>query len=1006
MAVRLLIFALRHRRQLWIAVALLLCASIGAAIKGNYTNDLAYMFPNNSISGNMYRVMQSSRLTQSIQLELDTGIFHGALPLQPKLEELAEDIRKQRNVASVDYRFTLESPDVMSSLIASLPLISDASILDNVSPKDAVMAIRKALALPGTPIADHRADPFGLRLPYLHHLETFRNLGGFNASTQYPFLTDTDAQRVLMLINADFQKAPSSGDIAALFFIIEYLVNKHLPDVTATIVSPLQHNLENERAVKRDILAVSLLSIIALIALVTIWFFFTEHQSSQSFDFIGIIVIPLMPVIASIIVTGILALCFHSLCLFVLGICGGIAGLAVDQGIHIYTAYAGRMRIRRLAGIQLPLALSVITSAASFLVLLATGIIAYRQMGLFAALTLILNLFLSFTLLPTILKPRRPVSIQIADFRPSKPLAVIISLLWLVITIAAVIAIPKLQFNLSLQSMDGSSAETFRQEEELQKRWRSQDAGTMMVVTADSHDGVLDACDQIMSFFPSGNDGDFSPSFLWPSTASRQRHLDTWTTPQATQHLQNLQQEIRDECQKAKLPPAFFDNFFKSINHTIATGISMPPPPLVQIIHKHLIHDYPKSSTALLFFRKCTDADTFKIVQYLLPEFPNAALLSADAFQLAVAQDIRPKLRKVVIIIIPILLLCLIPIIRSPLRLLLVFTPGLTAIIWGLGLAAVCGFKLNLVNLFSIVMLTGLVIDYGIFALHHARQPSSSIPTAMLLSALTTILTTGALLASKHPVMFSTGLVLSFGILLTATTALFVVPSLVQLLPFLKHKSVCLLLPLLLLFTSGCAMVSAEMDPMGNDALWFKKEVFEFQSIMNEPKKNAYKLTISIFWHDIPMLFAIKTDGNTGSLGAIATATNGVTLFSVSGSNFKEKKKFISDVFPDIAKKRVFNDLFDDLCNIFLPPNPYIEESSSFHRRGSKYGPVPAKAYYKGPPYHLILMKSGNFPRRNWRVEYKDWLPEKQAYKTIVYRNYHTHCKFTFTLLEPSSDKP
>ena len=348
MAVRLLIFALRHRRQLWIAVALLLCASILAAVfAGRYTNDLSYMFPEASTSGNMYHVMQSSRLTQSIQLELDTGIYHGALPLQAKLEELAEDIRKLPNVASVDYRFTLESPDVISSIITSLPLISDASILDSASPKDAVMSIRKALALPGTPIADHRADPFGLRLPYLRNLETFRNLGGFNASTQYPFLTDMDAQRVLMLINADFRQAPSSRDIAALFKNIDNLVNQHLPDVTATIVSPLKHNLENERAVKRDILTVSLVSIIALIALVTAWFFFTERQSSQSFDFLGIIVIPLMPVIASAIVTCILALCFHNLCLFVLGICGGIAGLAVDQGIHIYTACAGRMRIRR-----------------------------------------------------------------------------------------------------------------------------------------------------------------------------------------------------------------------------------------------------------------------------------------------------------------------------------------------------------------------------------------------------------------------------------------------------------------------------------------------------------------------------------------------------------------------------------------------------------------------------------------------------------------------------------
>ena len=993
MAVRLLIFALRHRRQLWIAVALLLCAAIGAAIKGNYTNDLAYMFPNNSISGNMYRVMQSSRLTQSIQLELDTGIPNGAPPLLPKLEELVEALRKQRHVESVDFRFMPENTDVMASLIAALPLIADASILDNASPAEAVMTIRKALALPGTPIADQRADPFGFRLPYYRLLERFRSLGGYNVSSLYPFLTDADAQRVLILINADFPEAPSSGDIATLFFSIEFTVHQHLPDVTATIVSPLNHNLENERAVKRDILAVSLLSIIALIALVTAWFFFTERQSSQSFDFMGIIVIPLMPVIASIIVTGLLALCFHSLCLFVLGICGGIAGLAVDQGIHIYTAYAGRMRIRRLAGIQLPLALSVITSAASFLVLLATGIVAYRQMGLFAALTLILNLFLSFTLLPTILKPRRPVTIHIADFRPSKPLAAIISLIWLIITIAAVIVIPKFRFNLSLQSMDGTSAETFRQEEELQNRWRSQDAGTMMVVTADNHDDVLDACDDIMNNHL-GNNG-FSPSSLWPSMTARQRHLDTWTTPQTTQRLQNLQLEIRSECQKAKLPPAFFDGFFKSINQTIATGIDTPPPPLVQMIHKHLIRDYPDSTTAIMFLPKFVDNHLQIFVDKILPILPkNAALLSSDVFRRAVAIDTGPRFTKTVIIIIPLLIFCLLCAFRSPMQILLILLPGSTAILWGLGLAAACGFKLNLVNLFSIVMLTGLVIDYGIFALHHARQPSSSIPTAMLLSALTTILTTGALLASKHPVMFSTGLVLSFGILLTATTALFVIPSLVQILPFLKHKSFCLILPLILLLSSGCASLQTEKFPP-RDLSEAERilEINDFQKLQNEPKKNLYKMTIHVLWYDIPMLLAVKTDAATGSLRAVATATNGVTLFSVSGKNFKEEKKYISDVFPDIAKRRLFNTLFDDLCHVFLPFSPNRLASCP-----PPLGEKPNETSYAGSPLRLVLLKNGTFPRRRWQTAYYGWLPEKGTFNSIVYKNFQSHYRFTFTL--------
>ena len=997
MSVRLLIFALRHRRQLWIAVALLLCASILTAVfVGRYTNDLAYMFPEDSTSGNMYRVMQESRLTQTIQLELDTGTVNGAPPLLDKLDELAETLRKLPNVASADFRFTPENADIISSLIAVLPLIADASILDNASPKDAVLSVRKALALPGTPIADFRADPFSFRLPYLQLLDHFRKLGGFNASTQYPFLTDLDAQRVLMLININFPQAPSSRDIATLFKNIEDSVRQILPDVSATIVSPLKHNLENERAVKRDILAVSLLSIIALIALVTIWFFVTERQSSQSFDFVGIIIIPLMPVIASTIITGVLALCFHSLCLFVLGICGGIAGLAVDQGIHIYTAYAGRMRIRRLAGIQLPLALSVITSAASFLVLLATGIVAYRQMGLFAALTLILNLFLSFTLLPTILKPRRPVTIHIADFRPSQPLAAIIRLLWLIITIAAVIVIPKFRFNLSLQSMDGSSAETFRQEEELQNRWRSQDAGTMMVVTADNHDDVLDACDDIMNNHL-GNNG-FSPSSLWPSMTARQRHLDTWTTPQTTQRLQNLQLEIRSECQKAKLPPAFFDGFFKSINQTIATGLKTPPPPLIQMIHKHLIRDYPDSTTAIMFLPKFVDNHLQIFVDKILPILPkNAALLSSDVFRLAVAIDTGPRFTKTVIIIIPLLIFCLLCAFRSPMQILLILLPGSTAILWGLGLAAICGFKLNLVNLFSIVMLTGLVIDYGIFALHHARQSSSSIPTAMLLSALTTILTTGALLASKHPVMFSTGLVLSFGILLTATTALFVIPSIVQLLPFLKHKSICLLLPLFLLFSSSCTSLHPEkFPPRELSEAERTLEINEFHKLAKTPQKHLYKLTINILWYDIPMLLAVKTDAATGSLSAVATATNGVTLFSVSGKNFQEEKKFISDVFPDIAKRRLFNSLYQDLCHVFLLPDQLAMENPN-SGPASSYPPR-IHSTYGGSPLHLTLLKDGTFPRRRWQLVTKGWSPEKKTFNSFVYKNFQSHYTFTFTL--------
>ena len=116
--------------------------------------------------------------------------------------------------------------------------------------------------------------------------------------------------------------------------------------------------------------------------------------------------IPVLPVFSTVLATSILAFFYNSLNLIILGICGGIAGLSVDQGIHVYSVLNTYGSMRDLSSIFKPLLMSVLTSALVFASLSVSGISAYAQLGMFSALILVINAALSIFLLPTLLKFR------------------------------------------------------------------------------------------------------------------------------------------------------------------------------------------------------------------------------------------------------------------------------------------------------------------------------------------------------------------------------------------------------------------------------------------------------------------------------------------------------------------------------------------------------------------------------------------------------------------------
>ena len=978
MPTRLLIAILRHRRILWMTTALAIAAMLLATLlcRQRFNHDLAFFFPTHSISGNMYRTLQKSRLTQTIQLEISCAPLaknnRSAKALrteQEALDTIAQKLSTLRNIASATACFSQGITAPIDDILASIPYTTSPTVLDTADPAAAIANLRKAMALPGTPIDMFRMDPFGFRLPLLERLQQFQALSGLAVDATDGYLISPDGSRALILVNTDFARPPNGGDIRALFTSIEQTVADILPEAKTTIVSPLQHNLENEMAVRRDILAVSLTSFIALLLL-----FFLVYKGAWD-----AVLIPLIPLAATIIVTGVLAICFQSLCMFIIGIGGGIAGLAVDQGIHVYGACAygpqthGSSSAQNLLRLLMPLSLSVITSAAVFLLVTFTGITAYIQLGIFAAATLLLNLFLSVTLLPTLLKHRPKPLLILADFQPTPSLSLIISAIWLLLVIAAIALLPKLETDFSIRAMDGTSAETVAAEEAFQQRWLNPEAGAMLVLTADSTENALKQCEQLADNPILKQAPLFHPAALWPSASTRQRHLNAWHTPETRERIRQLQLQLQAECAKAALPPRFFDKGFDRLNATLDSPTELQEPPTFQAISRHLLRHYDSSTTAILLTGAPKIAQTADIVQSL-QAMPNVALVTSEAFQQAAANDIRPRLNRILLLLVPVLLLALFPVLKHPQHLLIIALPGVTALLVGGGFAAWLGYKLTLVSLFSLVMLTGLVLDYGIFALHIAQsRQRTSVQTSLVLSAATTILTTGALLASKHPVMFHTGLVLSIGILLTALTALFVVPSLLR----CTKGRLLRFLPLLLLLicASGCM---TNLTPQSLPQTHSDDEIIQFNRKFYAPTPHIYTMKTSYLWMDFTMLLAIRTDGRT--IQAVGTATNGITLFSVTGTDPSKRKCFFSDAIPPIAKRKFFPSLVNDLERIFA------NTLESFPDYSLIYG---------GNPCRLLEKKHGRFPFRNYQVVYYNWNDSTHSYDTILYRNFNTHTTLT-----------
>ena len=895
----------KHRAALF--AALVIIGALAAAVvvlRGRFTNDLSRLFPDTRETRATFDIIHNSHLADTVQLEFvcDGDVTEH----EAYLDRTAERLRKSPMVKQVTFRY--RSDDLLAEAAGFAPLAPrffTPEILDKCDPDAAAKNACKQLAGPPIPGAARRlrSQPFGWDRVMLAELEKLDEATGMKIDRSFPYLVTPDRRRAMIVVETSVRLGDADA-VRKLFAELRKCADPPPPGMKMNIVSGCSHTLGNEEVLKRDAMIAGAVSFV-LFLLLFVWFYRGDWRALW---------IPALPLYASLVSLAVMTLFFRDICLYVIGLGGCITGLAVDQGIHVYAAYRGNDAEKRTAALAEPMWLSAATSVAVFVFLAFTGIAAYVQLAVFAGLSLVFSAILALIVLPQLLnrthRLRKVFSTPPATgFRPWAPTLLIILLEMALIVLPQVVG----RSDFALESLDGTPKATTKIEREFRDHWQNKKTDTAaLAASGKDKEAALEKLESIAAKLRVENVPVVMPPR--PSEKLQKRNREMWRSTETARKLERLEADCRLACARRGLPPEFFAPFFAELKKNIGSD-DLSLPPIIEYIDRRMIKSHGESAAAVSLLPD-TPENT-EIVRRILSEQneEKAALLSKTGFKQLITEELGGRFRWLLPLSVLAALGMLFAVFRKPYDVLLAMVPVAVAFSGVTLLIHVTNFRATPAAAFALVLLTGLAVDYGIYAVSQLRRPEElETGDPILLSAATTVAGAGALLVSRHPALFGTGVVLAPGIMLACLSGIYLVPMLKK--PVLpKRAFLALLSAILLVCGSGCATATpwgkypAKEETLRRMRLPYPETAFKVRARVAATFRGQW----------FRFVLAAKIDPKSGEVTlAGVDPASGALLFKCDGRS--ESRPVLGPVLAENAPPQLLEFLKalpEDLRNIF-----------------------------------------------------------------------------------------
>lgn len=773
-----------RRKSLFYGLLVIITVTVAAiASRIRIEEDITRFFPDDERVEKLNYVFRNSKFAE--RLVFMVSVKDSATAPQPdSLVAYAEELLAVMDTSLSDYITSITSQvddsrifEMMDAVRENLPLFleeKDYLLLDSITQPDVVSATLqnnyRQLISPAGMITKKIIvnDPLGFSFIVLKKLQQLQYDNSIEVYDNY--LVSSDHRHLIFFIQPKFkpgETGKNTGFIERLDELIDTSAARH-PDLLASYFGGTAVAVGNARQLQRDtILTLSIMLI--LLAVFLIGFF---RRKRVPF-------LILLPVVFGALFS-LSCVCLIQGSISIIAIAAGsiILGIAVNYSLHFLSHLKHTGDIPTvISDLVKPMTLGSATTVLAFLCLQFVNAAVLRDVGLFAAFSLIGAALFSLIFLPHLIAPsllekesHRVTWLQkfsAVSFESKRWLVVLIFLATPVFLYFA----GDVSFNTDLGEMNFMTKETRESQTRLESINKSSLSAIYVVSQAETIQKALQknelASAELARLKNEGLLQKFSSvsSFIISDSLQRIR-LSRWNKFWNEERVNGLIQQVRRDGATLKFSEQVFNNFELLLqrNYAVAESSFWEP------FYKSFFSDYLIEKDGL------TTVITLANVLPDKKEVVYNSLASIHAFDRQMltnlfAEYVHADFNFIVAFTSFLVFFALLLSYGRIELTLITFVPMLITWIWILGIMALVGIEFNIVNVMISTFIFGLGDDYSIFVMDGLQQEYrlgkknlASIRTSIFLSALTTISGLGVLIFAEHPALRSIAAISIIGI--------------------------------------------------------------------------------------------------------------------------------------------------------------------------------------------------------------------------------------------------
>ena len=769
-----------RRVQLLCVLGLLLVAAIAAIRWLPFDNSVEVMLPDGE-ARDAIRFLTQASLADKVVVSLEkTDPALGQDEFIRAADQLSAALRSPLLVPIDAGAAATGMMENFNQLLSCAPQLFEAEDLSKaeaaVTPEaidKGVRSLFEDLAKPSSMFTGKlaRQDPLGINRAILGRLERLSAANLYDVTLEDGHLLSRDHNHLLLVFTTPVSITDSAGSRELVAHLDRQRAT--LPaSIRADVICGHLHTASNERIIERDIRHTSWIGAIAFFVIFAVVF-----RDWRSVAMLGI------PVCAAFLALPLAAFVHSKLSYLVMGFGMVIVGISSDYGIYVYVVTRRSLSpARAIERIIRPMGLGMLTTLAVFVAFYFSGIEGYRQLATFAIISITLAYLAAIFILPHLLgKSKGPHADKLAE--PIAPARNQRTQAWIIAAsvglLVGALFMTQARFNTDITLLDGTDRSVLDAEKRFEKTWSA--GGTdqgILAVTGATYEEALQRSEIIFDQ-ATGKLGNrlLSFSLLWRSEARRKANVDRWNAFWNPGRIATVRTQLLQSGQRYGFTVAAFQPFFDQL----ATPTELREPlnnPLFTLIKDRFVQQSANGFTVFSFFPD-TPASTETIVA-LAKKAPGCFCVSRRLLTDSLASSIARTITMVTAVSLA-LVAALILLFSSGWRLALIsLAPAATGVSWALGIPAMMGHTLNLCHITSAAVVFGLCVDYGIYMTHAiANQMEANGKTTIILTTATSVVGSGVLLFTQHPVLFAIGLPLTVGMIVGHVTTICAVPALV-----------------------------------------------------------------------------------------------------------------------------------------------------------------------------------------------------------------------------------